>query len=191
MNTRVAMAGVLAAMVLPWGAAPAVAQQESARQSAAWKPGPVHQHLAGLAGEYTTTTTFRIKPGDAARETKGTARLTSILGGRFLSEETGGALFGQPTASLHLWGYNDAAKQFEATWVYTGSTAMMSLRGTSKDDGKTIEWSGSFAEADGKEKTLYVVQHFLDPDHFTAELYAKNPDGSKGPTLETRYARKK
>jgi hypothetical protein len=183
------MMGLLAAVLL--AAAVAGADDKSAKQPQAWKPGPVHQHLASLVGEYTTVSTFHFKPGDPGRETKGSCKLTSILGGRFLMEDNSGSLLGQPTTSMHLSGYNEGSQQYEGTWIYTGSTSMMSLRGTSKDDGKTIEWTGTFTEAPGNEKTLYVTQHFIDADHFTSELYTKNPDGSKGPTLKTSYTRKK
>jgi Protein of unknown function (DUF1579) len=188
MKARVGIVAVLTALLLASLAAPARAQE---KRGEPWKPGPEHQKLAALAGDYTTVSTFRMRPDDTGKGTNGTATLTSVLGGRFLREQNGGEFMGQPTAGLRLYGYNDQSKQYEATWVYTGSTAMMPLRGLGKDDGKTIEWTGSFDEAGGQKMTLYVVMHLVDADHFTVELYAKNPDGSKGPTLETAYTRRK
>jgi hypothetical protein len=153
------------------------------------KPGPVHEALTKRAGTYTTVATFRMKPDEAGMETHGKAKLTSILGGRFLQEEVTGSLFGQPTVSMHLTGFNDDAKQYEGMWIYTGSTAMMRLVGKSSDDGKTIEWSATFEQGKGEKMTMNVITRFEDDDHFTTTLIAKNPDGSQGPTLETKYTR--
>jgi len=154
-------------------------------------PGAVHQQLAKRAGEYTTTSKFSFKPGMPPTESAGTAKLTSILGGRFLKEESTGTMMGQAYSSLHLEGYNSATNKFEATWAYTGSTSLMSLVGTSKDGGKTIEYVATFDSGKEAKQALQVTTRVLDDDHFVTELVAKNADGSKGPTLETAYTRKK
>src|SRR5439155_25747718 len=112
-----------------------------AQEQKAATPGPVHQRLAKLAGEYTTVAKFAAKPGDPAQESRGTAKLTSVLGGRFVHEENSGSLLGQPNSGLRLYGYNDASGHYEGMWVYTGSTGIMTLTGTSTDDGKTINWT--------------------------------------------------
>jgi hypothetical protein len=183
--------GVLGLVLgLTWTAA--LAADDAARPAEApGKPGAIHAALAKLAGDYTTASSFRVKPDEPATETTGKAKLTVILGGRFLQEEGTGALFGQPTAGFHLTGYNDATQQYEALWVYTGSTAMMRLFGKSPDHGKTIEWTATFESGKDEKTTLQVVTRVLDEDHFTTTLSAKNPDGSQGPTLETKYSRKR
>jgi hypothetical protein len=75
--------------------------------------------------------------------------------------------------------------------MYTGSTGLMRLVGTSKDDGKTVEYTATFEQGNGQKMTLSVAQRFVDDDTIVVELVAKNPDGSKGPTLETTYKRKR
>jgi hypothetical protein len=154
-------------------------------------PGPMQHELAKMAGDYTTSSTFRTKPGEPGIETKGSAKLTSVVGGRFLLEEGSGVMMNQPYTSIHLTGFNDGTGKFESTWIYTGSNGMMRLVGTAKGDGKTIDWTATADMPQGNTMTLYVVTQKLDDDHFTVELCAKNPDGSKGTVLETSYARKK
>src|SRR5215471_1445660 len=63
-------------------------------------PGAVHKQMAKRVGEYDTVSKFFLKPGSSAQESTGTAKITSILGGRFLSEEGSGKQFGMPAASL-------------------------------------------------------------------------------------------
>jgi hypothetical protein len=155
------------------------------------EPGSIHKELARWAGEYTTVSKFRLKPGDEAMESKGTAKIVTALDGRFLVEENTGSQFGEAYKGLRLVGYNNAAKQYEASWTYSKSTAIMSMTGTSKDDGKTIDWIATFSKEKGEKETLYVSTRQIDDDHFVVEIFGKTADGQKGPTLETVYTRKK
>jgi hypothetical protein len=155
------------------------------------RPGAEHQALARLAGEYDTVSKFWVKPGDAPMESKGTAKITSILDGRFILEENTGTQFGQAYKGVRLVGYNNAAKQYEATWTYTMSTGMMSLTGTRKGEGQSIEWTANYTNEKGQKQTLYVITRTVDGDRFVMELYGKTPDGKKGPSLETTYTRKR
>ena len=154
-------------------------------------PGKIHEQLARMAGDYTTVSKFMMKPGDPGRETQGSAKLKTILGGRFIMEETEGSLLGQKNSGFHLLGYNNGAGQYEGTWAYTGSTALMNLKGSSKDDGKTIELAATYEQIKGTVTNLTVVIRQIDDDHLVVALIAKGPDGKQGPTLETSYTRKK
>jgi hypothetical protein len=71
------------------------------------------------------------------------------------------------------------------------ATGIMTMTGTSKDQGKTIDWTASYTNPTGAKQTLYVTTRQVDDDQFVVELVAKTPDGKKGPTLETTYVRKK
>jgi hypothetical protein len=155
------------------------------------KPGPIHKEMARRAGEYETVAKFWMKPGTDPVESKGSAKITSVIDGHFLLEESTGTQFGQPIKGLRLTGYNNLTKQYEATWTYTMATGMMHMTGASKDDGKTIEWIASFMDDKAAKQTLYVTTRNIDDDHFVVELVAKTPEGTKGPTLETTYIRKK
>ncbi|MBI1854232.1 MAG: DUF1579 domain-containing protein [Planctomycetes bacterium] len=206
MKTRfVVTAAILASWMFPIGAGLAQEKQEKKQppteqtkpkagsDEEAFEfdgPGPPHKALAKLAGEYTTATKFTMS-GAPAEETKGTATLKMILGGRFLSEENATTFMGEPTQGMHLLGYNNAGSRYEAAWLYTGSTAILNLTGTSKDDGKTISLEGSFDDGAGGKTTLRIVLRTVDADHFVETLKSVESDGNEGPTLETTYTRKK
>ena len=152
-------------------------------------PGPVHTELMKRAGDYTTTATF-YAPGAEPQQSTGTAKLKSILGGRFLEEENSGDSFGAPYAGLRLYGYNNGSKQYEAIWIYNGSTAFLVLDGTSDDDGKTVRYSGAFLGPGGSRQTLRVTITQQDADHFVVRLLGEGP-GDATSTLETTYTRVK
>lgn len=157
--------------------------------AAAAQPGPMHADLMKRAGDYTTTTTF-YAPGTEPQQSTGTARLKSILGGRFLEEENSGDSFGAPYSGLRLYGYNNGSKQYEAIWIYNGSTAFLVLDGGSEDNGKTVRYSGAFLGPNGVRETLRVTVTQQDDDHFVVRLLGQGP-GDTTSTLETVYARVK
>ena len=170
-------------------AMPAASQDDKTKKGD--QPGPVHEQLTRLVGEYTTASTMRLKPDQPPIETAGAAKITTIHGGRFILEENSGTSLGEKITGLRLVGFNNNTGKYEATWTYSMSTAQMSLTGTSKDGGKTIEWSGTFTKGKGDNQTLYVTTRILSNDRFEVELFAKTEGGGKGPTLVTTYTRKK
>lgn len=175
--------------LLVTGSAKAQSKEESAGQPPMHMdmPGAIHKQMAKRAGEYTTRAKSQTQPGAAPMESTGTASVTVGFDGRLLVEENFGTVFGQPYRGMRVYGYNNWTKQYEATWVYTGSTAILSLNGASSDDGKTVKYTGSFTDPSGGKQTLRVVVKQIDDDHFTVELYG---NGGEGPVLETTYTRK-
>ncbi|MGH9732070.1 MAG: DUF1579 family protein [Candidatus Acidiferrales bacterium] len=153
------------------------------------QPGPIHAQLMKRAGKYTTTMTFSA-PGVEPQESTGTATLKPVLGGRFLEEENSGESSGQPSAGLRLYGYNNGSKQYEAIWIYTGSTAFLVLDGASDDNGKTVRYTGAFLGPDGSKQTLRVTVQQQDADHFVVRLLGEGPGGATS-TLATTYTRTK
>ena len=171
--------------------APREGPELHAQSGQAGIPGPVHKQLAKRIGEYATVTKFTMQPGAQATESTGTAKFTAILDGRFLIEEDAGVFMGQQTKSTKIWGYDNATKQYESVWMYTGSTGIMKLTGSSNDEGKTVNFAAVFNDDNRVKQTFDAATRQTDDDHFVVGLYARGPDGSRGPTFETTYIRKK
>jgi hypothetical protein len=155
--------------------------------------GPVAQHerLMKLAGRYTTATKFTGGDGAAPMESAGEATFTSILGGRFLLQEEKGTMFGHPFETRKMYGFNAESKKYEGVWTYTGSTAMMTLNGTSGDDGKTITFGSSYEGPGGKTTGFDIVMTEVAPDKLAIVLKSKAPESGKPSSMETTYTRKK
>jgi uncharacterized protein DUF1579 len=154
-------------------------------------PGTMHKQLAKRAGEYTTVTKFSMQPGGPTNDSTGAAKLTVIVDGRFLLEENAGMFVGQPTKGTRIWGYDNSTKQYESVWMYSGSTGIMKLTGSSSDGGKTVNFVATFNDDNGVKQTFDAATRQLDDDHFVVGLYARGLDGSRGPTFDTTYTRKK
>lgn len=159
---------------------------------AAMMPGPAHQKLAKLAGEWTAKTKLSMGSSMPPEEAEGQSRITVVMDGRFIHEEFSGTMHGMPFKSAKIMGFNNGSKKYEAVWTYTMGTNMMVMTGTSPDEGKTINCTATFDNEVGVKETLKVTYRMVDDDHFNVVLEAgKMPDGTPGPVMEMAYERKK
>ena len=116
-------------------AAPAPAQEASKQQMdaemAAYlkmaEPGAEHAMLAKFAGSWETTIRIWMAPNTPATESKGTAEIVAILGGRQLREEFSGEMMGMPFSGFGLTGYDKATKKYVSTWSDNMSTGIMKM----------------------------------------------------------------
>ena len=155
------------------------------------KPGPEQAFLAKRAGEYTRTIKFVTRPDADANASSGTAKISVALDGRFIVEENNDVVFGRPVSGMRIYGFNNVTKQYEAVWMYTMSTAMITLTGTSSDGGKTIDLTGTTVDAHGKTVPLHAIVRQMDDDKFVVTLMTAGSDGKEAAFQETTYTRKK
>ena len=157
----------------------------------AMRPGPQHERLMKLAGDWTVETTMEM-PGTPPEKSSGTATLKPALDGRFIHETGAGQSMGMPTQHFKVWGYNNGSKKYEAVWSWTLGTGMLYMNGESKDDGKTIEWKAWYDNESGVREEFKATTTHTDADHFSVKLHGgKMPDGSPGPVMIANYTRKK
>ena len=155
------------------------------------KPGAPHASLAKLAGDYTRVVKFIGQTGAAAAPSSGTAKISVVLGGRFIMEESTDTVFGRPVEGLRLYGYNNATKQYEMVRMYTMSTGMTMMKGTSSDDGKTIDFVGDTETGGAGKMALHALLRQVNDDEFTVVLSTTGADGKESAFQETDYTRKK
>src|ERR1700735_4184463 len=167
------------------------AAPETHQTADATKPGPEQEFLAKRAGEYTRTIKFVAQPNADANASSGTSKVSVALGGRFIVEENNDTVFGRPVSGMRIYGFNNITKQYEAVWMYTGSTSMIFLTGTSSDGGKTIDLAGATQNLRGEKVPLHAVIRQGDDNHFVATLRSASPDGKETAFQETTYTRKK
>ena len=157
----------------------------------ATKPGPEQEFLSKRAGEYARTVKFVAQPNADANASTGTSRISVALGGRFIVEENNDTVFGRPVSGTRIYGFNNITKQYEVVSMYTGSTAMIFLTGTSSDGGKTIDLTGSTQNLRGEKVPLHAVIRQVDDNQFVVTLMTIGADGKEAAFQETTYTRKK
>jgi len=167
------------------------AAPETHQTADATKPGSEQEFLAKRAGEYARTIKFVAQPNADANASSGTSKISVVLGGRFIVEENNDTVFGRPVSGTRIYGFNNTAKQYEAVWMYTGSTAMIFLTGTSSDGGKSIDLTGATQNLRGEKVPLHAVIRQVDDSQFVVTLMSTGADGKEAAFQETTYTRKK
>ena len=156
----------------------------------ATKPGPEQEFLAKRAGEYIRAIKFVAQPNADANASSGTSKISVALGGRFVVEENNDTVFGRPVSGTRIYGFNNITKQYEAVWMYTGSTGMIFLTGTSSDGGKNVDLTGETRNLHGGTVPLHAVIRQVDDNQFIVTLMSTGADGKEAAFQETTYTRK-
>ena len=161
----------------------AVAQQEmpmSAEKQAemeAWMkagtPGPHHDVLKGLEGEWDAAGTFWMEPGAPAMDTVAKYKVKSDMGGRYLVAEYHGDFMGQPFIGKGLSGYDNIKGKYFDIWYDNFSTGVMVSWGTYDEKTKSITYSGEITKPDGKKMDMRSETKFISPDQHRLTMWER------------------
>ena len=190
---RTILAVAAGATLLVAGAAIGGRRAESRAQMRA-PAGPddaEHASLAKLAGEYDRVVKFLGQQGAAMQPSSGTCTFSVELGGRFIVEKSHDVVMGHAVDGLRIYGYDDATKQYEMARMYTMSNGITLMKGTSSDDGKTIEYNGESYTGRGGATPLRATFERVNDDEFSVTMSTTDANGKDMPFQETIYTRKK
>lgn len=156
-------------------------------------PGTGHKALDSQTGEWDIVMRMW-EPGTNAppTETKGTASIKWILGGRFLQSDVTGNMMGMPMTGLGITGYDNFKKKYITCWIDSLNTAMYTAEGTADPAGKVFTYHGKMDEpmTGEKDKPVKFVHRILSADSHVFEMH--DPAlGAKSKTFEMAYTRKK
>lgn len=155
-----------------------------------------HQRLAALAGIFDAEVQFWMGPGEPILS-GGVMTSRMVLGGRFLRHEFQGTDEAGPMGRMPgfagegYWGYNTVDQRYEATWVDSASTLVQVESG--QLDGSGCEWNFYSTMTNPQnggpmeKRTIVTVQ---DADHYTMEMWFRDPDGPEIKAMEIRYTRR-
>lgn len=162
------------------------------RMNEAMTPGPMHQLLARLEGDWKYESTLWSAPGAPPTQVGGEAKKRMILGGRFLDEVHTGSYLGMTAEGRNTTGWDNLAEQFVGVWVDNSTTGMIVTRGQVEADGQTIALESEFLNPmnDRREK-LRLIYRIQDADHHSFEYWVKGTKGQPDHKhMEIRYTRK-
>ena len=146
------------------------------------KPGPEHEVLKKLVGDWTLTMKF----GDM--ESKGTVTYKMDLGGLWLSSTMESELFGAKFSGRGMDGYNAATKKYVGVWIDNTSAGPMLMEGSYDKEKKTMTMTGTGPGMDGKPTTHKTVSTMPDDDTINFSMYSGD---AKEPSFTVVYKRKK
>ena len=158
------------------------------------QPGPEHEKLKEMVGTWDADVKFfpPEAPG-TVQESKGTAKMEMILGGRYLQQTFDGsmAMGGQnmPFHGMGITGYDNAEKKLISIWIDDMGTGILVTKGTCDDHVMTLE--GDMMDPMSKQMMkVKEVGTMVDKDHQKFEMFMSGPKGDMPKVMEIMYTRK-
>jgi Protein of unknown function (DUF1579) len=148
------------------GASPAPNPMEEA-MAALGRPGPQHEGLAKMAG------TWDVKGQSFWQGTEpvaGVSNMTSLLGGRYLTERMTADAGGRPFQGFGIVGYDNGKKAWFSLWMDSTSTGYMAETGPDQADHHPKELKGTLDLPMGAVQTRTVLT-FQGDDAYTMDAY--------------------
>lgn len=154
-------------------------------------PSAAHKTLEPFVGTWTAEIKMWLAPGEAPTVTKGSAKSTWILGGRYVQEEFTGEFMGKPFRGLSLTGYDNVRQKYRSVWIDDMSTTMVTSEGDADAAGKVFTYGGDYACAmtGQTHKAAKLVTRLISKDKFTFELHDPARAGDSK-VMEITYTRK-
>lgn len=158
-------------------------------------PGPEHEVLKLMAGNWSYVTKWRMAPDAPWSESKGMSKVEVLFDGRFAKQELKGdgmSEDGPPFEGRGVTGYDNFRKKYVNAWIDNHGTGVMLSYGTADPSGKVITYRAE--EPDwmnpGKTKTAKSIYRIKDDRTHVYEMYDTGPDGKEYLSLEVTYTRK-
>ncbi len=123
------------------------------------QPGPEHELLTQLTGEWVSEVSIQMAPGTPAMVQKATASGALILEGRFVEIKAFGDFMGQPFESLTFLGFDRRHEEYTLIGLDTLGTYWVSARGKRGEDG-VIRLRGEDDDTLGKQVFHFEYEFF-------------------------------
>ena len=146
------------------------------------KPGPEHEVLKKMVGDWTLTMNF------GGMESKGTVVYKMDLGGLWLSSTLESELFGAKYSGRGMDSYDPTRKKYVGVWIDSMGTSPLLMEGTYDKEKKTLTMTGDGPGMDGKPTTHKTVSTMPDDDTINFSMYSGD---AKEPAFTIVYKRKK
>jgi hypothetical protein len=152
-------------------------------------PGPAHELLKSMEGEWRATVKSWMAPGEPA-VSEGTSSHRLILGGRYVEQRFKSTFMDQPFEGVGLTGFDNRKGRYTSLWLDNFSTEVMSGEGTWDAAAKTLTMTSTGPGPDGKPTTIRSVTKVVDDDTHVFSMYAPM-EGKETLAMEITYKRVK
>ncbi len=181
-------------LALPFAAlAQDAAPDQAAMMEAMMKagaPGPEHQKLAAMAGDFICKFTSFQGPAGEPMVMEGTVEAKAIMGGRYVFEtvEMPGMMGMPPMQGMGLYGYDNIAGEYFMLWWDNYSTGAIEVRGA-MDEAGALTMTGVMTDPMGGEVGFRMVNTFAE-DGYTSTYYEAREGQEETKTMEIVQTRK-
>ena len=156
-------------------------------------PGPEHQKLATLAGEWTNVSKMWMAPNSEPMVTPpGTHKGEMILGGRFLLFSESGDMMGMPMDGRGLMGYNKLRNEYQMIWIDNTATPMYFASGKADSTGNVITLMGKVDDpmTGARDKDVKYIYRLESDTKVMFEMWDTSEPGQFYKSMETTYTKK-
>jgi len=167
------------------------AEEMMKKMETAGTPGSAHKGLDALVGDWNMEVKLWMDPAAPPTVTKGTAKSTWAMKGRFVQQEFNGEFMGKPFRGLSFTGYDNTKGKYDSVWIDDMHTAMYTFEGDAAEGGKVITLEGKYdcpltGEKDKASKEIYRI---ISRDKHIFEMHDPSK-GANSKTMEITYTRK-
>ncbi len=153
-------------------------------------PGPMHELLKPMAGNWKATSKTWMSPGEPA-VTEGTCENTWIMGNRYMQTTYKGQFGGMPFEGFGLMGYDNQKKEFVSVWCDNTGTGLMTSDGSADPTGKVLTMASKMIDpATGQLTDYKMITKVVDENQHTMSMISVK-DGNEHTDMEITYTRMK
>jgi hypothetical protein len=169
------------------------AEEQKAAMEKAWgefmTPGDLHKMMASYNGEWKEEITMWMEPGAPPVVSAGSCMNVMVLDGRYQVSVHTNTFQGMPFEGRGLWGYNNATKKFESTWIDNMGTGIMYMEGTWNEKTRTITFKGKSVDImTGKTTLMRELYKLIDDNNQSIEMY-ETKDGKETKIMAIKLTR--
>jgi len=135
------------------------------------KPGPMHEKLHALAGEWELTGKIWMMPGQPPTDFSGVAQHRMILDDRFLMMESQSGEGDMYTESMIIMGYDNRNEEFSYVGYDTWGTYYVTAKGQFDEEARAWVLNGQDVDPVlGMEQTYFFRISWVDDDTMKSEV---------------------
>ena len=155
------------------------------------EPGPEHERLQALIGDWKAETIAWRGSGAAAEQGKGTLSNFWMLDGRFVGQEYKSRAQRPKYQGLGGLGYDNIRKLYTSVWLDTTSTSVYTATGSCDASGSLFTLEGVYQDpVTGTPVRCRSITRIFNTNKYTFELFKEGPDRKVFKALEITYTRK-
>lgn len=169
---------------------------DSATVAKAWAdyatPSKAHEMLAKDTGTWDADMTFWMEGNPEPQKAKSVAVYKMILDGKYQEGTYKGDMWGMPFEGRGMTAYDNASKEYIATWVDNMGTGMLVSRGKYDEATKTLTFNGAMVDpVTGKEKQIKEIITYIDENTQKLEMFDIDANGKEFKNMEILSKRRK
>lgn len=153
-------------------------------------PGPMHQMMAKMAGDWKTVTTFVDPATGSEMKSEGVATFELILDGRYLKSVHTGNMMGMPFEGYGIDAYDNGTKEFVSIWFDNMGTGIMMMKGKYDEKTNSLTFTGEgYDPSAGKPMKYRSVSKWIDDNKTVFDMFGEM-NGQEMKMFTMEYTRK-